>query len=183
MTGTFALIGVLIGLILRANKEFGKIESKKLNYAHIALMVFAVLITSLSMGILFKLVLQFEATMQIMYVENGFFSPTLNTMVWLLSTTLNVIVLFSIMSVALRSEIARKILVSILPFLLVFSIIKSVNEVIALSNPEDSIGLPIAIVIVGMFLSFAPLFFFYRNQNVKKTIFDSAIREEHPDNV
>ena len=183
MTGTFILIGILIATILRANKEFGKIESKKINYAHIALMVFAVLITSLSLNILLKLVLQFEATMQMMYVAHGFFSPLINATVWILSTILNVVVLFAIMSVAQRSEKARKILISTLPAVLFINIIKAVNEVIAASTPETSLGLVIGLVIIGMFLSFAPLFFFYRNQNVKKAIFESAIREEHSDNV
>jgi len=143
MGGTFALIGVLTAMILRANKEFGKITSKKINYAHVVLMVFAVLITSLSLNILFKLVLQFDAAMQVMYIENGLFSPMLNTTVWVLSTALNVLILFSIMSVAMRSEKARKILVAILPAVFLINTLKALNEVIAASTPETALGLVI----------------------------------------
>lgn len=181
MTGTLILVGVLIATILRANKERGKIESKKVNYAHIALMVFAVLITSLSLNVLFKLVLQFDATMQMMYVERGLFTPPINAAVWILNTILSVVVLFAVMSVAQRSEKARKVLVGTLPLLFAVSSVKSVNEIIALSTPETAIGLPIGFVIAGMFLSFAPLFFFYTNQNIKNIIFAPAMRKENSD--
>lgn len=179
MAGTFALIGVLIAMIVRANKEFGKIESKKINYAHIALMVFAVLITSLSMNFFFTLVLQFEATVQKIYVDNGFFSPMMNTLVWIGTTALNLLVVFSIMSVARRSENGRKLLVAALPFLFLLSTVKSVNEVIAIGTPEIPFALVIGIIIIGMFISFLPLFLFYSNQHVKSAIFDSAIRKDN----
>ncbi len=176
MTGAFALIGVLIAMIMRANKEFGKIENKKIYYAHIALMIFAVLISSQSLNILLQLVFQYKATIQAIYVQYGHFSPILNTIVWIVSTVLNVVLLFTIINVAFRSEKARRVLVVIVPVVLLINTFKAINEVIVKSTPEIPVGLPIGIVIIIMLIFFLPLFLFYRNQNVKSIIFDSAVK-------
>ena len=183
MTGTFALIGVLIAIILRANKEYGKIESVKINYSHITLMVITVLITSTSVNAILKLVLQYEATIQTIYIHNGFFDPITNTIVWSISTFLNVLVLYVIMSVALRSNKARKILINIIPIAFLINTIRSSNVAIAASTPESSIGLMVGVAIIITLLIFAPLFFFYRNQSVKNTIFHSVIQEKCSNNV
>jgi len=174
MSGTFALIGFLIAMIMRADRDLGKIESGKINFAHIVLMVLTVFVTSFSFKILFKLLLEYETTLSIIYVQNGFFGPVMNTTVWIVTTLLNVLVLFAVISVAQRSEKARKILVNTLPLALLANTIKAINESIAASKPETPIEFVIGVIVTGMLISFLPAFLFYRNDNVKKIIFEKS---------
>lgn len=183
MIGTIALIGLLIAMILRANKKYGKIKNKKINYTHIALMIITVLMTSTAVNAILKLVLQYETTIRTIYIQNGFFDPITNTTVWAISTFLNVLVLYLIMSVALRSNKARTILINILPIAFLINTIRSFNVTISASTPESSIGLTIGVAIIVTLLIFAPLFFFYRNKNVTNIIFNSVIQEKCSNNV
>jgi ABC-type Fe3+ transport system permease subunit len=172
--GIGALIGAFIVSIIQANKKFGKIESKKIRYTHVLLLVFSIIITGLSLNILFQMVFNFESTLKVIYVENGFFSPLINTIMLSISTIVNMIALYAIFSIANRSEKARKLFIYTLPILFILGSIRSINEIIAKSEPDASLSMLIVIMIVGLFISYFPMFFFYRNKNVRNIIFNTT---------
>ena len=176
--GTFAVIGVLIATIIRKNKDLTKIESKKIAYTHVGLMIFTILITSLSLNVLIQMVLNFEATFKTIYMNNGFLSPLMNAILWGTITLVNVAILFSIFNLANRSEKARTILITLLPIVLILSTLRSTADVITQSKPETPLGLVIGMIIVGLSISYLPMFFFYRNKNVKKAIFNNLKNNE-----
>jgi hypothetical protein len=176
--GTFALIGVLIAIIIRKDKQFGKIESKKIGYTHIGLMIFTIFITGFSLNVLLQMIFKFESTFKVIYVSNWVFSPLMNTILWGIITLLNVVILFSVFNLASRSEKARKLFVMLLPIVCVLSILRSIGDVMSRSTPETPVGLVIILVIAVLSLTYLPIFFFYRNANVKKVIFSNGKTDE-----
>jgi hypothetical protein len=176
--GTFALIGVLIAIIIRKDKQFGKIESKKIAYTHIGLMIFTIFITGFSLNVLLQMIFKFESTFKIIYVNNWVFSPLMNTILWGIITLLNVVILFSVFNLASRSEKARKLFVMLLPIVCALSILRSIGDIMSRSTPETPVGLVIVLVIAVLSLTYLPIFFFYRNANVKKAIFNNGKTDE-----
>ena len=171
MTGTFAIIGILIATIMGANKEFGKIESKKINYTHIGLMVFTVFITSISLNVLFSLLLNFEGTIESMNVQTSFLSPLMNTILWISTTILNVIVLFLILSIARRSDIGRRTLIMAIPLLFILTLVRGISEILAKSTVDTALPLAIGLTVLVVSISYIPVFFFYKSNNIQKAIF------------
>ena len=172
--GLFALIGLLIVTIIKKDKELGKIESKKIAYTHIFLMIFTIVITSFSLKILIHMIFDFEATLKAIYLSGGFLSPRINTILWETITLLNVVILFSVFPLAHRSEKARKLFIRLLPIVYALSIFRSISDVMALRTPETPLGLVTALTIAGLSLTYLPIFFFYRNKNVQKAIFNNS---------
>lgn len=176
--GTFALIGVLIATIIRKNKELGKIESKKIAYTHIGLMIFTILITSLSLNVLIEMIFNFESVLKVIYVSNWILSPLMNSILWGTITLVNVAILFSVFNLASRSEKARTLFITLLPIVFILSTLRSISDVISKSAPETPLALVIGILIIGLSISYLPMYFFYRNQTVKNLIFNNLKTNE-----
>lgn len=171
MTVTFVFIVILIGLIIKAEKQYGKIESAKINYTHIGLMIFTILITGLSLTVLLEFALNFKETLKTVYIQNGILSPMMNTWLVIVNNILNVLVLFTVFRLAMRSEKARKLFVSIVPILFILGTIKTLNDLYVKGTSETSIEAAIILTVILIVALYAPLFFFYKNTNVKNDIF------------
>lgn len=172
--GTFALVGVLAARVVQANKKFGKINSKTINYSHIGLMIWGIFMTSYSLNIIFQLIFNFDTAFKKMYVEYGLFDPSMNLLVWILNTIANVFVLFTIFGLAMRSEKARKILLVSLPLLFIVVGIKTVNELIVKNSADIPFGFVLSIAVIIMLIGYLPLFLFYRSRKVKNLIFNAT---------
>ncbi len=173
MTNLFITVGLLIGMLYRANKEFGKISNKKIYYSHIALMMLTAIITSFSLNVFLQIIFNFESVMQTMHVKNSLLNPTINNMFLILVTVLSVFVLFTIFNVAMRSNKARKLLVNTIPILLILTIIRTINEVFIRSTEETPLGFIISFSIIFIIIIYVPTFLFYKNKNVINTIFET----------
>lgn len=176
MIVTFAFIIVLIGLLVKAEKQFGKIQSTKINYAHSGLLVFTVLITALSLTVVFEFVLNFEEAIKKVYIQHGFLSPMLNTWLILATNILNILALFTVFRLAMRCEKARKLFVGIIPVLFILGTIKTVNDLYVRGTTQTSMEAAIVLTVVLIIMLYAPLFFFYKNINVKNKIFYNSQR-------
>lgn len=172
MIVTFAFIVVLIGLIIKADKQFGTIENTKVKYAHVGLMVFSILITSLSVTIFFNFIINFEETIKTVYVQNGLLSPAMNLTIMLSNTILSVLILFTTLRLAMRSEKARKVFVTLIPLLFLTGTIKTLNDLYVRGTTETTLSSAIIFTIFLIILLYSPLFFFYINKNIKREIFD-----------
>lgn len=172
MIVTFAFIVLLIGLIIKADKQFGKIESTKIKYAHVGLMVFSILITSVSLTILFNFFINFEDSIKTIYIQNGILSPAMNLTIMLSNTIVSVIILFTTLKLAMRSQKARDVFVAMIPLLFVTGTIKTLNDLYIRGTTETTLGSAMVVTVFIIILLYAPLFFFYMNKNIKKEIFD-----------
>lgn len=141
-------------------------------------MIFTIFITGFSLNVLLQMIFKFESTFKVIYVSNWVFSPLMNTILWGIITLLNVVILFSVFNLASRSEKARKLFVMLLPIVCALSILRSIGDIMSRSTPETPVGLVIVLVIAVLSLTYLPIFFFYRNANVKKTIFSNGKADE-----
>jgi hypothetical protein len=177
MIVTFAFIVVLIGLIVKADKQFGTIENTKVKYTHVGLMFFSILITSLSLTVFFNFIINFEETIKTVYVQNGLLSPTVNLIMMLSNTILSVLILFTTLRLAMRSEKARKIFVTLIPLLFLTGTVKTLNDLYVRGTTATTLSSAMMVTIFLIILLYSPLFFFYINKNIKKQIFDIPVNK------
>lgn len=169
---TVALIMILLVVMLKADKQFGQIQNRKIKAIHTGLMVFTILITALSLTALFDIVLNFDTSLKKIYIEHGVLSPLLNSVVIIGNNILKVLVLFTVFRLAMRSEKARKLFVTLIPPLFVLSCIQILNDLYVKGTAETSLLVAMIITFGVLILFYAPLFFFYKSENTQKEIFD-----------
>ncbi len=169
--GLLSGLGAMIGL---ANKKYGKINSKKINFIHISLMVLIILMLSPSLNLILQLILNFEEEFSTVYIKIGFLNPLVNTILWAIITIVIIIIVAAVFIIAgARSEKARKPLITMIPILFTLELIRIISAFFS-AIP----GFYIGFAIVLMLILYVPMFFFYRNENVKNIIFNNIIKSE-----
>ena len=148
----FGLIGALSAMISMANKKYGKIKSKKVNFVHITIMLLTILILGPSLNIILQLILNFKETFQTIYVQIGFLTPLLNIVLWIIITIITIIIITSILLIAgERSEKARKTLVAMIPIIFVLELVRVLSSVFS-----DMPGLYIGFAFLLMIILYLP---------------------------
>lgn len=156
MSITFALIGGLAGMMVLANKKYGKISSKTISFTHIFLMIFIILIEGISLEFLLQLSLDFEETLKTIYISIGFYNPLVNTILWAIITILSIVIIIVVFYIASeRSEKARNLLVLLISIQFALELLRTANALYS-----DMPVLYVAISIVLMLIIYVPIFFF-----------------------